>query len=90
MVWIILGLTAGSAAKLFAPGTSGGGLISRLVVGIVGALAGGYLGAYFFGVPMTSTFENMGENLPGFLASISGAILALAVHRLTAGYSLER
>jgi uncharacterized membrane protein YeaQ/YmgE (transglycosylase-associated protein family) len=41
--WAVLGLVAGALAKLIYPGTQGGGLISTMILGIVGAFIGGTL-----------------------------------------------
>ena len=43
--WIILGLIAGAIAKRILPGTQGGGWIITLILGVVGALLGGFLGS---------------------------------------------
>ncbi|MGB3240236.1 MAG: GlsB/YeaQ/YmgE family stress response membrane protein [Geitlerinemataceae cyanobacterium] len=42
--WVVLGLIAGALAKLIYPGNQGGGIIATIVLGILGALAGGYVG----------------------------------------------
>ena len=42
--WIVFGLVVGAVAKLLMPGRDGGGIIVTTVLGIVGALLGGYLG----------------------------------------------
>jgi len=41
--WIILGLIAGAIAKLILPGKDPGGIIVTIVIGIVGAIIGGYI-----------------------------------------------
>ncbi|MBM7051327.1 MULTISPECIES: GlsB/YeaQ/YmgE family stress response membrane protein [unclassified Rothia (in: high G+C Gram-positive bacteria)] len=43
--WIILGLIAGALAKLIMPGKQGGGILVTMVLGIVGAMLGGFLGS---------------------------------------------
>lgn len=42
--WVVLGLIAGALAKLIYPGNQGGGVLATMVLGILGALAGGYVG----------------------------------------------
>lgn len=44
--WIVLGLIAGALAKLIMPGKQGGGIIVTMVLGIVGAMLGGFLGSF--------------------------------------------
>ena len=47
LYWILLGLVAGTLAKLLVPGRDPSGCIVTIVLGIVGALIGGYLGTRF-------------------------------------------
>ena len=42
--WIVLGLLAGAIAKAILPGDDPGGIIVTMIIGIVGALLGGFLG----------------------------------------------
>ena len=49
LAWIVLGLVAGALAKFIMPGQQGGGIILTIVLGVVGALVGGFLGTYVFG-----------------------------------------
>ena len=44
--WIILGIIAGALAKLILPGKQGGGIIVTMILGIVGAFLGGWLGPF--------------------------------------------
>jgi uncharacterized membrane protein YeaQ/YmgE (transglycosylase-associated protein family) len=44
LAWIVLGLVAGAIAKLLMPGDQRGGIILTTLLGIVGALVGGYIG----------------------------------------------
>ena len=48
--WIILGLIAGAIAKAIKPGRQGGGWIATLLLGIVGAILGGWIGSALFNV----------------------------------------
>lgn len=50
LAWIVLGLVAGALAKLVMPGDQGGGIIMTMVLGIIGALVGGFLGSSLFGI----------------------------------------
>lgn len=89
LIWLILGFLAGYIAKLIMPGRDSGGIILTTFLGILGAVVGGFLGKYFFGYPMISSFDNIGSNLPSFISSIIGAIVVLAGYRLATGRSLR-
>ncbi len=69
IIWIILGFLAGYLAKLIMPGPDGGGFILTTILGIVGAVVGGYVGT-LFGSPMVSSFNNIGGSLISFVFSI--------------------
>ncbi|QJT81192.1 MULTISPECIES: GlsB/YeaQ/YmgE family stress response membrane protein [Kosakonia] len=77
LAWILFGLIAGVIAKLIMPGRDGGGFILTCILGIVGAVVGGWLATTFgFGGDIT------GFNLHSFLVAVVGAIVVLAVFRL--------
>jgi uncharacterized membrane protein YeaQ/YmgE (transglycosylase-associated protein family) len=71
--WIIFGLIVGALAKLLMPGRDPGGIIVTIVLGIVGALLGGFLGRAI-------GFYGPGE-AAGFVMSLMGAILLLLLYR---------
>ena len=75
--WIVFGLIVGALAKLLMPGKDPGGIIITMVLGIVGAVLGGYAG------------RAMGMYGPndsaGIFMSILGAVILLVVYRLMAG-----
>ena len=75
--WILLGLIAGAIAKAILPGTQGGGWIITIVLGIVGAVLGGFIGSAVFGVALGGFFE-----LRTWLLAIGGAILVLLIYGL--------
>ena len=70
--WIIFGLIAGVIASFIMPGAKGG-VIGLALLGIIGAVVGGYLGQMFFGVSVT------GFNLTSFIVAVAGSILVLFV-----------
>jgi uncharacterized membrane protein YeaQ/YmgE (transglycosylase-associated protein family) len=72
--WMLFGLVVGAIAKLVMPGRDPGGIIVTMLLGIVGALLGGWVGraAGWYG-------PNDGA---GFLMSLLGAILLLALYRM--------
>ncbi|MDX6019841.1 GlsB/YeaQ/YmgE family stress response membrane protein [Scandinavium sp. V105_16] len=76
LTWIIFGLIAGVIAKLLMPGRDGGGFILTCILGIVGAVVGGWL-ATMFGIGDVSGF-----NLHSFLVAVVGAVVVLLVFRL--------
>jgi len=75
--WIIFGLIVGIIAKLLMPGRDPGGFIITILLGIAGALLGGFIGRAlgFYG-------PNQGA---GFLMSVLGAILLLVLYRFLGG-----
>jgi uncharacterized membrane protein YeaQ/YmgE (transglycosylase-associated protein family) len=72
--WIFFGLIVGIVAKLLTPGRDPGGFIVTILLGIVGALLGGFLGRalgwYREGDPV------------GFVVAVIGAIVVLLVYRM--------
>ena len=75
--WITLGLAAGAIAKAILPGTQGGGWLITLILGVVGALLGGFLGSAIFGVELGGFFE-----IRTWLLAIGGAIVVLLIYGL--------
>jgi uncharacterized membrane protein YeaQ/YmgE (transglycosylase-associated protein family) len=75
--WILFGLVAGVIAKLIMPGKDPGGFIITILIGIAGAILGGFLGR-------AMGFYGEGEGA-GMLMSIFGAILLLAIYRVVVG-----
>ena len=73
--WILLGLVVGVLAKWILPGKDPGGFIVTILLGIAGALVGGYL-ATLLGLGAVTGF-----NLGSLAIAIAGAILLLVVHR---------
>jgi uncharacterized membrane protein YeaQ/YmgE (transglycosylase-associated protein family) len=73
LAWIVFGLIAGALAKLLTPGRDPGGCILTMLLGVVGAFLGGFLGRvlgiYAPGEPV------------GLLMAVLGAIAILLVHR---------
>jgi uncharacterized membrane protein YeaQ/YmgE (transglycosylase-associated protein family) len=84
LIWLVLGFVVGFLAKAIMPGPDGGGVIMTTILGIVGAVVGGFVGS-LFGYPMVSSFDNIGGSLPSFIFSIIGAIVVLALYRLAVG-----
>ena len=73
---IIVGLIAGILAKIAMPGPDPGGIILTIVIGVVGALIGGYVIELLGGPRVT------GINLSSILVATLGSIILLAIYRL--------
>jgi uncharacterized membrane protein YeaQ/YmgE (transglycosylase-associated protein family) len=89
--WIIFGLIAGLIAKAVMPGKDPGGVIITILLGIAGAVIGGFIGRALFGYgSRVNSADDISQ--PGFLMSlvlsVVGAIVLLAVYRLIRGRSL--
>lgn len=79
--WILLGLIAGAIAKALLPGRDPGGIIVTMVIGVVGALLGGFLGAALFNIDPVDEFFDVST----WLAAIIGALIVLVIYRLVTG-----
>ena len=79
--WILFGLVVGAIAKFLMPGRDPGGFVITAILGIVGALVGGFVGR------LTGWY---GEGDPvGFIMAVVGAIIVLAVYRFTLGRTVS-
>ncbi|SDL61350.1 Uncharacterized membrane protein YeaQ/YmgE, transglycosylase-associated protein family [Arthrobacter sp. ov407] len=78
--FLLLGLIAGAIAKAVLPGRQGGGWVITLVVGVVGAILGGWIGSLIFGGGLADFFD-----LRTWLLSILGAIIVLLIYGAVAG-----
>ncbi|MES9853033.1 MAG: GlsB/YeaQ/YmgE family stress response membrane protein [Candidatus Thiodiazotropha sp. LLP2] len=74
--WIILGLIAGALAKLIMPGKDGGGIFMTMLLGIAGAMVGGYVGN-FLGLGNAG-----GLSLSNILTATAGAFVILFAYKL--------
>ena len=75
--WILFGLIVGALAKLVMPGRDPGGIIVTMLLGIAGAVLGGFIGRAmgFYGP----------NEAAGFIVSFIGAVLLLWIYRLMIG-----
>jgi uncharacterized membrane protein YeaQ/YmgE (transglycosylase-associated protein family) len=78
--WIVFGLIVGALAKLVMPGNDPGGIIVTILLGIAGAVVGGLIGRAmgFYGPNQAA----------GYLMSIVGGIILLALYRMVARRSV--
>ena len=77
--WIVVGLIAGALAKLVLPGDDPGGIIVTAIIGMVGAVVGGFVFGIIGGTGAT------GFNVWSILVATVGAILLLLIYRLIVG-----
>ncbi|TSE15737.1 GlsB/YeaQ/YmgE family stress response membrane protein [Arthrobacter sp. KBS0703] len=80
LAFLLLGLIAGAIAKAILPGRQGGGWLLTLVLGVVGAILGGWIGSLIFGGGLGDFFD-----LRTWLLSILGAIIVLAIFGAVSG-----
>ena len=80
LAFLILGLIAGAIAKSILPGRQGGGWVITLVLGVVGAILGGWIGSLIFGGGLGDFFD-----LRTWLLSILGAVIVLLIFGAVAG-----
>jgi uncharacterized membrane protein YeaQ/YmgE (transglycosylase-associated protein family) len=78
--WIIFGLIVGIVAKLLMPGRDPGGFIVTILLGIAGALVGGYIGR-------AAGWYQEGDPV-GFVMAVLGSIVLLVLYRLLARRSV--
>ena len=72
--FIILGLIAGAIAKLILPGKQGGGWIATLILGVIGALVGGWLAGVIFKIGYDEFWS-----IQSWLIAIVGALVVLVI-----------
>src|ERR1700677_2569767 len=86
IAWIVLGLVAGLLANMLIPGRRSQGLILTCVIGIVGALAGGWIATRVFHVHTLHGFFNLST----WLTAIAGAAVLLLIYHLATSRSTGR
>ena len=74
--WIVFGGLVGLVAKLLMPGRDPGGFIVTIILGIVGALLGGYIGRAL-GI-------YQGNDPVGFVMAVIGSVILLLIYRFAA------
>ena len=75
IAFLILGLIAGAIAKMILPGRQGGGWVITLVLGVVGALLGGFIGNAIIGVGLEEFWS-----IQTWLVAIIGSIIVLVIY----------
>ena len=79
IAWIVVGLIAGALAKLIMPGDDPGGIIVTTLIGMAGALIGGFVVGLLGGTGAT------GFNIWSILVAILGSLILLGIYRLIVG-----
>jgi uncharacterized membrane protein YeaQ/YmgE (transglycosylase-associated protein family) len=85
IAWIVLGLLAGAIAKAVLPGDDPGGIIATMIIGIVGAVIGGFIAELLGWEGLGSFFE-----LRTWILAIAGALVLLLVYRAAVGHRHHR
>ena len=85
LAFLLLGLIAGAIAKAILPGKQSGGWFITLLLGVVGAVLGGWLGGLIFNVGINEFWS-----LSSWLLAIGGAIIVLLIYGMIAGRSKAR
>lgn len=78
--FLLLGLIAGAIAKAILPGRQAGGWFITLLLGVIGALIGGWLGSVLFDAPLEDFWS-----LQTWLLAIGGSIIVLLVYGALTG-----
>jgi len=74
LLWVVFGLVVGIVAKLIMPGNDPGGIFLTIILGVVGAMLGGWVGR------MMGLYRE-GEPA-GFIMAVVGAVIILGLYRL--------
>lgn len=80
IAWIILGLIAGAIAKAIVPGNQGGWL-AALIIGILGALLGGWIASAIFNINVNEKFFD----LPTWIFAIIGGVIVTLIWQFISG-----
>ncbi|MBI2816951.1 MAG: GlsB/YeaQ/YmgE family stress response membrane protein [Acidobacteria bacterium] len=80
IAWIFFGLIAGALAKAIMPGRDPGGWIITMLLGIAGAVVGGWIGNVLWGSTGVSGF-----NISSLALAIFGAVVLLAIYNAIRG-----
>lgn len=80
IAFLILGIIAGAIAKAFLPGEQGGGWFATMILGVVGAILGGWLGSLIFNVGLQDFWS-----IKTWLLAIVGSVIVLVVYGAITG-----
>jgi len=82
IAWIVLGLLAGVIAKSLLGGRAQHGIIVTILIGIAGALLGGWAAPKFFNITVTGGFFDLSTWI---IAILGAVVLLLIYHVITSG-----
>ncbi|MFH7030659.1 MAG: GlsB/YeaQ/YmgE family stress response membrane protein [Heteroscytonema crispum UTEX LB 1556] len=85
IAWIILGIIAGAIAKAIYPGRQGGGILSTMILGVIGAFVGGSIVTLLNTGTIQLTAATL--SIPGLIVAILGAMIAIFLWTLMTGRS---
>ena len=75
LAWLVFGVIVGVVANAIDPEPNRGGLLGAILLGVVGAMIGGFLANLLFGVSVT------GFNVTSFIVAVAGSLLLLFAGR---------
>ncbi|MDN5559083.1 MAG: GlsB/YeaQ/YmgE family stress response membrane protein [Ruaniaceae bacterium] len=78
--FLLLGLIAGAIAKAILPGDQAGGWFATMILGVIGAVVGGWIGSLLFSVSLEEFFS-----LQTWALAIGGSLVVLLVYGLITG-----
>lgn len=81
LAYLLLGLIAGAIAKSIFPGKQSGGWLATLVLGVIGAMVGGWLGGVIFKVDVMASFWS----LSAWICAIVGSVIVLLIYGALTG-----
>lgn len=84
--WLILGLIAGTIAKVILPGRDPGGIFGTALIGVAGAFIGGWLSSEFLDRPVSNNFVDPAL----WVSAVAGSLVLLVAYRIFFGNSRER
>jgi uncharacterized membrane protein YeaQ/YmgE (transglycosylase-associated protein family) len=81
LAFLLLGLIAGAIAKALMPGDDRGGILVTMLLGVVGAVLGGWLGSLILGTDVMDEFFDVST----WLSAIVGSFIVLGIYRAITG-----
>jgi uncharacterized membrane protein YeaQ/YmgE (transglycosylase-associated protein family) len=86
ILWIIVGLSAGALARLIMPGNYPGGVVATVVIGLLGAVIGGWLLSFLGPGKATTggTVWSIGAYIWAIVSGVIGALILLFIYRALA------
>jgi uncharacterized membrane protein YeaQ/YmgE (transglycosylase-associated protein family) len=86
IAWVVLGLVAGFIAKVLLGDRAEHGVIVTILIGVAGALLGGWAASNVFGIPVTGGFFDLST----WLIAIAGSVVLLLIYQAITGGTRRR